>query len=212
MGCPACARTGTVHEDVPVYTQYMSPGLIETIAYGGVDPADDPQWRLSGARTRQEYGRWCRHACGMACLQMVLHHRDGNAKPLLELLHQCRAYGGYVDDGDGNVKGLIYAPFAAYVRAEHGLDAQVHPRLALDDLGVLLADGWLIMASVHKEIRRPDRPAPGAGGHLVLVTGHTGDTVHLANPSGHTPQSRSAQLPRRVFASFFGGRGIAVRV
>ncbi|WP_372470333.1 hypothetical protein [Nonomuraea aurantiaca] len=88
-------------------------------ACGRADPADDPRWPASGARTRVEYGRWCRHACGMACLQMALDHRDGHAPPLQELLHGCRAYGGYVEHDDGRIKGLYYAPFADYVRAAH---------------------------------------------------------------------------------------------
>ncbi|MEU8147629.1 hypothetical protein [Nonomuraea sp. NPDC048901] len=108
----------------------------------------------------------------MACLQMALDHRDGHAQPLLELLYGCRAYGGYVEHDDGRIKGLYYAPFADYVRAAHGLHAEVHPHLAVADLPGLLADGHLVMASVHKEIRRPELPAPGRGGHLVLLTGH----------------------------------------
>ncbi|MER6943421.1 C39 family peptidase [Nonomuraea sp. NPDC000554] len=189
----------------------MSGDLIEAIVYEGADPAEDPRWRLSGARTQEEYGQWCRHACGIACLQMVLHHRDGYARPLLDLLHACTAYGGYVEDGSGHVKGLIYAPFAAYVEAEHALQAEVHPHLTLDDIAARLAEGWLVMASVHREIRCPDEPAPGTGGHLVLVTGHADGTVHLCNPSGHTPDSRRAQLPEHVFAGFFAERGIALR-
>ncbi|MEV4477348.1 hypothetical protein [Nonomuraea sp. NPDC049504] len=108
-------------------------------------------------------------------------------RPLLELLYGCRAYGGYVEHDDGQIKGLYYAPFADYVRAEHGLHADVHPHLAAADLPGLLADGHLVIASVHKEIRRPEVPAPGRGGHLVLLTGHDHGLLHLHNPSGHTP-------------------------
>ncbi|MEU8148447.1 C39 family peptidase [Nonomuraea sp. NPDC048901] len=188
----------------------MSPQRIGAIAYEGADPADDPRWHASGARTRAEYGRWCRHACGMACLQMALDHRDGHAPPLLELLHGCRAYGGYVEHNDGRIKGLYYAPFADYVRAAHGLHAEVHSHLAVADLHGLLADGHLVMASVHKEIRRPELPAPGRGGHLVLLTGHDHGLIHLHNPSGHTPGARQASLPIDTFEPFFGGRGIAL--
>ncbi|MGI5290519.1 hypothetical protein ACQEVF_45345 [Nonomuraea polychroma] len=51
------------------------------------------------------------------------------------------------------------------------LDARVLPHLAVADLPALLADGHLIMASVHKEIRCPHQAAPGRGGHLVVLTG-----------------------------------------
>lgn len=217
MGCQACtpgAGSGrqALHDGVALFTQYMSAERIGAIAYDGADPADDPQWRLSGARTRAEYALWCRHCCGMACLQMVLDHRDGHAPPLLELLHGCRAYGGYVENADGQIKGLYYAPFADYVRAEHRLHADVHPHLAAAELPGLLADGHLVMASVHWEIRRPDLPAPGRGGHLVLITGHEHGLIHLHNPSGHTPGARRASLPMDVFESFFAGRGIALRM
>lgn len=211
MGCSACARTSTLHEDVTVYTQFMSADLIGAIVYDGADPAEDPQWRRSGARTQEEYARWCGHACGIACLQMVLHHRDGHAPPLLDLLHGCVAYGGYVEAGHDQIKGLIYAPFASYVQAEHALEAEVHPQLTLETIRTMLGEGWMVMASVHKEIRQPDRPAPGTGGHLVLITGCADDSVYLCNPSGHMPNSRRAQLPEHVFSSFFAERGIALR-
>ncbi|MEV6158478.1 C39 family peptidase [Nonomuraea sp. NPDC052129] len=189
----------------------MSPERIAAIAYHGADAADDPLWHVSGAASRSEYGRWCGHACGMACLQMALDHRDGHTPPLLDLLHGCRAYGGYIEDAAGQIKGLYYAPFADYVRAEHGLHADVHPHLAAAELPGLLADGHLVIASVHKEIRRPEVPSPGRGGHLVLLTGHDHGLIHLHNPSGHTPHARQASLPIDVFETFFGGRGIALR-
>ncbi|MFI7126990.1 C39 family peptidase [Nonomuraea sp. NPDC050153] len=188
----------------------MSAERIGAIVYDGADPADDPRWNLSGARTRVEYGRWCRHACGMACLQMILDHRDGHAPPLLELLHGCRAYGGYVEQESGEIRGLYYAPFTDYVRAEHGLHADVHPHLAAAEIPDLLAHGHMVMASVHREIRRPELPSPGRGGHLVLITGHDHGLIHLHNPSGHTPDARQASLPIEVFETFFGRRGITL--
>ncbi|GII96109.1 C39 family peptidase [Sinosporangium siamense] len=216
MGCQACAPGATtdptrvVHDDVPLHTQFMSHDLIDAIVYGGADAAGDPLWHTSGARDRGEYGRWCGHACGMACLQMVLHHLRGHTPPLLDLLRGCRDYGGYVEHADGHIKGLIYAPFTGYVRAEHGLQADVHRHLAVTDIPRLLAEGHLVLASVHREIRRPDLPAPGRGGHLVLVTGHDNGTLHFANPSGHTPGSRRTALPIDLFDTFFGRRGITI--
>ncbi len=214
QSCPACqgaARSGTVHDPVPVYTQYQSPGAIAAIAYRGADPADDPLWHRSGAASPAEYAYWCRHACGMACLQMVLHHRDGRTPPLLDLFYGCAGHGGYVRQPDGRVHGLIYAPFAAYARAEHGLAAAVHRELPLARLRAELDRGRLVMASVHPEIRRPGRPAPGRGGHLVLVIGHDSRGLHFRNPSGHTAAARCAVLPGEVFASFYAGRGVALQ-
>lgn len=212
--CPACqegAQPGSVHAPVRVFTQFQSAEQIPAIVYRGADPAADPLWHHSGAASPAEYAQWCRHACGMACLQMVLHHRDGRTPPLLPLLHACAARGGYVTQPDGTVRGLIYDPFAAYAGAEHGLTATVHRRLTLTGLRTELDRGNLVMASVHPEIRRPDRPAPGRGGHLVLVIGHDSRGLHFRNPSGHTPGSRAAVLPAATFGAFFAGRGVALR-
>jgi hypothetical protein len=128
-GCPACtapsdSRDRAIsHEQVAVHTQYASPDLISAIAYEGHDPGTDPRWALSGAADAAEYGRWCRHCCGMACLQMILQHRDGTAPDLLPLLRTAVTYGAYVEQGGGGVRGLVYAPLADCVGAEFGLTA-----------------------------------------------------------------------------------------
>jgi hypothetical protein len=224
VGCPACEPvTGSnsrwepvgpvIHENVPVITQYASPGLIGPIAYAGHDPGDDPAWSTTGAADHAEYITWCRHLCGMACLQMILAHRDGRAPTLLDLLREGLPHGTYRPEADGRIRGLFYAPFLTYVRAEHGLDGQVHPEFTPNDLrDHLLAGATMAMVSVHKEIRRPERPAPGRGGHLVLVTGYrpATDTLVFHNPSGHTPGTRAAELPVPVFESFYARRGLTL--
>jgi hypothetical protein len=73
-----------------------------------------------------------------------------------------------------------------------------------------LGQGRLLMASVHKEIRRPDReppwnrraPRPGHRHHDNQVTFH--------NPSGYTPQAGIATLPMTVFDRFAAHRGVAL--
>jgi Peptidase_C39 like family len=217
MGCSACTpprrpRASVVRHDVPPRTQYASPDLIGQIAYAGLDPAADPRWAESGATNVEDYARWCRHCCGIACLQMILTHRDEYTPPMLDLLRASLPYGTYRTQDDGTIRGLFYAPFLTYITTDHGLTGAVHPHLSLDGLRDQLERGALVLASVHKEIRRPDRPAPGRGGHLVLVTGHdpASDTLYFRNPSGHTPDSRSAELPAPTFDAFFGGRGITV--
>ncbi|MFJ7272027.1 hypothetical protein ACIQV3_36260 [Streptomyces sp. NPDC099050] len=77
----------------------------------------------------------------------------------------------------------------------------------------MLDSGRLVMTSVHKEIRRPESPAPGKGGHLVLVTGRHGDTQYFRDPSGHTEQARTATLPAAEFAEFaefFADQGVSL--
>ncbi|WP_435060121.1 C39 family peptidase [Streptomyces sp. bgisy060] len=194
----------------PTVTQYASPDLIAAFAYQGRDHGADPRWAESGAPDLDTYRRWCGHMCGIACLRMALLARNGDAPTLFALLDGARKYGAYTEDTDGAIHGLIYAPFAQYVHDVHRLHTEVHPTLTVPDLLALLDAGRLVMASVHKEIRRPENPAPGKGGHLVLVTGRQGDTLHFRNPSGHTEQTRTARLPTAEFAEFFGGRGVSL--
>lgn len=225
MGCLACdSSTGpagiVAHEQVEVRTQYVSPELIGAFVYEGADPGSDPRWHESGAVDVAEYQRWCWRSCGVACLQMILQHRDGTSPALLPLLRGARERGAYVEEDDGSVTGMIYAPFVEYIAAEFGLTGQVHPRLPMDRLLDELRpapapDPWfgrMMIASVHREIRRPEVPAPGQGGHLVLVTGHDpiSGTITFNNPSGHTPESRTATLSVAVFKTFYAGRGVLV--
>ncbi|MFJ7905208.1 peptidase [Streptomyces sp. NPDC096198] len=199
-----------VHSPVPAVTQYATPDLIGGIAYKGYDPACDDGWRTTGAPTRAAYARWCRHMCGIACLRMALLHRDGHAPSMFQLLTGARHYGAYVQQTGGDIKGLIYAPFGQYVRATHALPADVHPDLTMPALLNLLDAGRMVMASVSKEIRRPDLEPERRGGHLVLVIGRGDKVVYFRNPSGHTPQAREGSLPADRFEAFFGGRGLSL--
>ncbi|MET9461953.1 peptidase [Streptomyces canus] len=191
-------------------TQYATRALIDRIAYSGHDPADDPGWATTGAPSQTTYGRWCRHMCGIACLRMVLLHRDGQAPKPFQLLAGARRYGAYVKQDDGTIKGLIYAPFAEYARDTHDLPATVHGTLEMGELVDLLDAGRMVMASVPKEIRRPETDPERRGGHLVLAIGRQNDQIAFRNPSGHTPHAREAILPTRRFGDFFGGRGVSL--
>ncbi|MEU1485461.1 peptidase [Streptomyces sp. NPDC005752] len=201
MTCRAC-RT-------PVVTQFASPGLVGAIVEGGLDPAEDPRWADSGAASPAEYARWAGHLCGMACLRMAL---GAGAPPLFELRDGASGYEAYTEDADGEIRGLVYAPFARYVSEVHGLDAVVHRDLSPAGILNLLDEGRRVMASVHFGIRHPEQPAPGRGGHLVLLTSRTADGagVHFHNPSGITAATRAAGLPLPDFERFFAGRGVSL--
>lgn len=198
-----CARCRT-----PSLTQFASPELVGRIVYEGHDATDDPAWRVSGAATLEDYGRWCKHLCGITCLRMALGQ---GAPSLFELRDGAVKYGAYTQDADGTIRGLIYAPFAEYVSDVHGVEATVHRHLALDEIPALLDAGRAVIVSVHFEIRRPERPAPGRGGHLVLITGRTADgALHFHNPSGIDARTRTAALSPAAFAPFFAGRGVSL--
>ena len=197
---------------MPWITQYATPSLIAAIAYQGHPPADDPAWPESGAPDQETYGRWCTRLCGMACLRMALIARDGHAPSLFTLLEGCLESGGYIEEPGGRVTGLLYRPFADFTRERYQLEADVITGLGTGRMIRELAQGRLVMASVHKEIRRPDRDPPATGGHLVLVTGHASGQVSFRNPSGHTPQAGIATLPMPVFDRFAAHRGLALHL
>lgn len=201
MTCSTCLA--------PVHTQFASPGLVEAIVEGGLDPAEDPRWADTGAVSPAEYARWAGHLCGMTCLRMAL---GTGAPSLFDLRDGALKYGAYTEDADGVIKGLVYAPFARYASEVHGLDAVVHRHLSPAEIIDQLDGGRTVMASVHYGIRHPDRPAPGRGGHLVLLTSRTADGtgVHVHNPSGTTATTRTADLPLPVFERFFAGRGVSL--
>ena len=197
---------------IPWITQYATPSLIAAIAYHGHPPVDDPNWSASGAPTQAAYGRWCTRLCGMACLQMALIARDGCAPSLFALLGGCLEYGGYVEEPDGRVTGLRYQQFSDFTRDRYQLQADVITSLGPDRLIAELTAGRVVMASVHKEIRRPEHDPPATGGHLVLVTGYQDGQVTFHNPSGHTSQAGIATLPLARFDRFAAHRGIALHL
>jgi hypothetical protein len=213
--CEACQSRGgsaglAVHTTIRTITQFASPELIPAILYAGADPGDDPRWSESGARDRAEYCFWATRACGMACLQMVMGHYRLPAPPLVVLARQALRAGCYVARPDGRLDGLLYHPFARFVGNEFGIPATVETALGRDRLARLARDGALVIASVHPEIRRPSRPSPGRGGHLILVSGVDDAGLHVRNPSGHNDEARAGVLPWASFEPFFASRGVAL--
>ncbi|MGO4728097.1 MULTISPECIES: C39 family peptidase [unclassified Inquilinus] len=195
---------------VPYFSQWESPDRAEDILAGRLPLAEDPNWAKSGATDAADYARWADHICGMACLKMVLAARTGRAPPLLELARGATAHGGYVVEGEA-IKGLIYAPFVAFVRAEFGLSAQIVTGITARGIPGILRGAQFFIASVHPSIRRPESEAPAKGGHLVLVHGFEDGRLVFHNPSGHDRAAREAvALPVETFDRFFAGRGIAI--
>ncbi len=109
------------------------------------------------------------------------------------------------------VNGLIYQPFADWVRHDFGIVAEVVPDLTLERLTSYAAPDTPVIASVHHWIRWPDRHPPATGGHLVLVTGAARGCVRLHNPSGLPGVSQQdAVIEAADFARFFAGRGMVI--
>ncbi|MBO9125913.1 MULTISPECIES: C39 family peptidase [unclassified Rhizobium] len=174
---------------------------------------DDPLWQRSGAGTVEEYARWAVNICGMACLKMILAAR-GEDHRTIDLARGCTTFGGYVVNAeDQSIKGLIYAPFVTYVGETFGLDAKTITSLPTPHIADILKDNAFFIASVNSQIRWPDRQPPSKGGHLVLVTAASADTIRFHNPSGHDETSQAdVELPTEIFDRFFANRGVAVRL
>ncbi|EHJ95194.1 hypothetical protein EXN24_17455 [Rhizobium rhizogenes] len=184
---------------------------LPVLAEGSAALLRDPLWRQSGAETIEEYARWAVNVCGMACLKMILAAR-GDLLPTLALARACTAYGGYVvNELDASIKGLIYAPFVTYVGERFGLSAETMTGVATESIPGLLAERPFFIASVNSGIRWPERMPPSKGGHLILVTAASADTVRFHNPSGHDAASQAdVLLPLAIFDRFFANRGIAI--
>ncbi|MBD3896520.1 hypothetical protein IEI94_11735 [Halomonas sp. ML-15] len=193
---------------VPYYAQWESPELIDDILSGRLRPRDDPRWQESGARSAEEYERWARHVCGMACLKMAIAHFTGSVYPIFHLLERAIQHGAYLER-DGEIKGMIYAPATQLLREAFGLQATVHTGVEVHELAEYFNGDALFIASVHPGIRTPEVEPPARGGHLVLVTEATQDALRFHNPSGIARASQQdAVLTPGVFARFFAGRGI----
>jgi hypothetical protein len=206
----ALART-----EIPYRSQYASPELASEFIAGRLALAADPSWRAAGALDREDYVRWARCGCGMACLQMILEARGERAPPLAELGRRAIAYGAYEAAPPSGFGPLIYAGFVDFVAAEFALVARVAAPLELGALIAAAGGDEVVLASVSAEIRALE-PAPARrGGHLVLVIDASADGERLCfhDPAGDGPAStRGVWLAREVFARFYAERGVLVEL
>jgi len=196
-------------ETPPYFGQWESPALIGAIITGACRAEDDPAWAESGAASPAEYARWADHLCGVACLRMALAARGISPPRARDLARVLTRYGAYIEQPDGNIRGLIYAPAITWLAEAHAMRAEIILDRAAEDIPPLLANSGMFIASVHPAIRRPAEAAPGKGGHLVLVFGAGQGALRLHNPSGHDAASQcDARVAIADFARFFAGRGI----
>ena len=203
--------TTTVLHQVPYYSQWASPELVPAIVGGTMRAADDPRWAEYGASTPEEYEWWAVQLCGVACLRMALGAWDLDVPDPMRLAADCVEVGAYVHREDGGLDGLIYAPFAAYVRARWGLVADVRPDLPMDQITKHVAAGDLVMLSVYRTIRALDPAPPRRGGHLVLAVGADEEHVVIHDPSGLPGRSQEyARVRWSDLERFYAGRGIVL--
>jgi hypothetical protein len=201
-----------LHQNVPYFSQWESRELNKQILGKTMLAEDDPKWRNSGAKTKEEYADWSWAGCGMACTKMLLAHHTGKAIPLVKLGEKCHHYGGYKTPLLTST-GLHYAPYAKFMQAEFGLRARPTVPLLLNEVIAELAKGNYILASVSPQIRHPEETPARKGGHLILVLGYDLDreVMIFHNPSGDSKKSQEyAEIPFTDFKKFFAEKGIIV--
>jgi hypothetical protein len=113
-----------LHLKAPYFSQWESRESNKDILKKKVRASDDPKWKESGAKTKEEYDVWSWSGCGMACTKMLLAHQNGRIIPLVELGKMCAKYGGYIMPLETS-QGLMYAPYATFLAKEFGLRARV---------------------------------------------------------------------------------------
>ena len=118
---------------VPYFSQWESADLVPQFLDGRLSSADDPRWAESGARAAADYGFWAPKVCGLACLRMILSSRGLPVPPMMRLVEQALDWKVYIPAGE-RVNGLIYQPFAEWVRHDFGIVAEVVPDLTLERL------------------------------------------------------------------------------
>ena len=201
-----------LHHHVPYFAQWESRDLVGDILKKKISAKDDPRWKESGARTKDEYESWSWACCGMACTKMLLAHTKGKVVPLVELAKKCTSYGGYTLPLE-NSKGLIYRPYVRFLKQEFGLKARVLERVSIEEIMSELGKGKYIIASVNAMIRRPESTPSHTGGHLILLLGYDNKKreLYFHNPSGDLRKSQEyAVVSFDDFVKFFSGRCIVI--
>ena len=70
---------------VPYFAQWESQELVSKFLENPQCAFEDPNWHFSGAETAEEYARWSRHLCGIACLKMILAATRYKSYPMFNL-------------------------------------------------------------------------------------------------------------------------------
>ncbi len=203
----------SLHENVPYFSQWESPELVESILSKEISADQDPHWKKSGADSKEEYVAWSWSGCGMACTKMLVAHLKNIDVPLVELGKQCATYGGYTLPVEKSV-GLVYGPFVSFAKNDLGLTAKAVFPLLIPEIIEELSAGNYVIASVSPKIRHPSDKPTKKGGHLVLMLGYDLDkqTLYFHNPSGFVNETQEyASISFADFKKFFGGRGIVIQ-
>ncbi len=208
--------------NLPYYSQFISRELIDDFLHNKKSVQNDPKWKESGAKTKEEYEIWAWNGCGMVCFQMILSQKLHKKIPFVELGKKCCAYGGYTINEKAKEKrdfknyydGLFYTPFIIFIQKEYRLKAKVISPMVYKEIIRALDTNNFVIASVHPAIRNPESIPNDNRGHLVLIVGYDMDKniFYLHNPSGlYNTSQEYAEISFKDFNKFFAKRGILVQ-
>jgi hypothetical protein len=199
--------------DVPYFSQWESPQLAEGILSDEIDAKNDPNWKSSGAKTKEEYAIWSANACGMACTKMILAKEIGKVIPIVELANKSLLYGVYILPLEDSV-GLLYGPYIKFLSKEYGFETKLVRPLTLNQIMYELSLSNYVIASVSPKIRHTNETPANKSGHLVLMLGYdlNKKVLYFHNPSGFKPETQSyVMISFSDFYKFFSGRGLIVK-
>jgi hypothetical protein len=202
--------------DIPYTAQIATRELAWEIFEQGLNPALDPGWAASGAKSAQEYAYWVMRACGIACVKMCAEGFARTKYSMMDWIQRGLDINGYLvveENGKRVERGWIHKSLAALLQQED-LEASAVPA-DLSEILQSLKKGCLLIASVSYELGTM-RPVTRKGGHLVVVRGielHQSrpETVFINNPSGRTRElQENAAIPIERFLQAYTGRVIRV--
>ncbi|HSW96862.1 MAG TPA: C39 family peptidase [Candidatus Saccharimonadales bacterium] len=207
---------------IPYYSQFTSRKLVSDFLTKTKAVQEDPHWRESGAKTKEEYEIWAWNGCGMVCLQMILSQKFHKKIPFVTLGRTCEAYGGYSINKKAKEKhdyknyydGLFYNPFLTFIQKEYNLKAKILSPMIHKEIIKALDTNNFVVASVHPAIRNPASIPNDNRGHLILIVGYdmNKNNFYLHNPSGlYNTSQEFAEISFKDFTKFFAGRGIVIQ-
>ncbi|MDO8657702.1 MAG: C39 family peptidase [Candidatus Levybacteria bacterium] len=199
-----------INKNIPYFSQWESKDLVNDIISKKISAKDDPLWKMSGAKTKEEYELWSWNGCGMACLKMILAYKFKKNISLVELGKKCKEYGGYVGK---NLDGLYYKPFVKFIKNEFNLNSKIISPMVISDIIKELEKGNFIIASVSYKIRNPNNKISFKGGHLVLIVRYNFEIkiFFIHNPSGIDNKTQAfAKVSFEDFNKSFAYRGIVI--
>lgn len=202
-----------IYKDMPYFSQWESINLVKDFLSRKLLAKEDPNWKKSGAKSKEEYEKWSWNSCGIACLKSILFFGSKKEYKIVELAKLAQKYGCYIEKVD-KIDGLFYKPFIKFLKDEFGLSSKIIAPAVLPDILLELEKGNFVIASVNPGIRSLQIKYRQTGGHLILMVGFDWMRKLLLfhNPSGDSPKTQAfVRISFENFSKFFASRMIVIK-